>query len=94
MSLILEPDVELRIAGRVASGRYSSASEVLRESLALLDEDDRKNREELRDEVMKGVEDLEAGRYREFNSEDELRAFGNEIIERGMARLASEGRAK
>jgi antitoxin ParD1/3/4 len=90
MSIILEPDVEARIARRVASGRYNSASEVLRESLALLDDDDRKNREALRDEVLKGVEDLENGRYREFNSEDELRAFGNEIITQGMARLQSE----
>ena len=90
MSIILEPDVEARIAGRVASGRYESASDVVREGLELLDEGDRKNREGLHAEVLKGVEDLEAGRYREFNSEDELRAFGNEIIERGKARLATE----
>lgn len=94
MSIILEPDVEASIEGRVASGRYKSASDVVRDSLALLDEDDRQSREILRDDVLKGVEDLRAGRYREFNSEEELRAFGHEIIERGMTRLTSEGQAK
>ena len=41
MTIALTPQLEALIAEKIASGRYQSASEVLREALRLLDESER-----------------------------------------------------
>lgn len=40
MNVSLTPELEKFVAGKVASGRYNSASEVMREALRLLEEHD------------------------------------------------------
>jgi len=40
MNVSLTPELELFVASKVASGRYNSASEVMREALRLLEERD------------------------------------------------------
>ena len=40
MNVSLTPDLEKFISGKVESGRYNSASEVVREALRLLEEHD------------------------------------------------------
>jgi antitoxin ParD1/3/4 len=41
MNVSLTPELEQFVASKVASGRYNSASEVVREALRLLEENDR-----------------------------------------------------
>jgi antitoxin ParD1/3/4 len=41
MNVSLTPDLDKFVAGKVESGRYNSASEVVREALRLLEEHDR-----------------------------------------------------
>jgi len=41
MNVSLTPELEKFVAGKVESGRYTSASEVVREALRLLEEHDR-----------------------------------------------------
>jgi antitoxin ParD1/3/4 len=41
MNVSLTPELDKFVAGKVESGRYNSASEVVREALRLLDEHDR-----------------------------------------------------
>ncbi len=41
MNVSLTPELDKFVAGKVESGRYTSASEVVREALRLLDEHDR-----------------------------------------------------
>ena len=59
----------------VDEGHYKYANEVVASGLRLLaerEEEERLHLERLRAEVKKGMDDLEAGRYTEVNSPEEL----------------------
>lgn len=65
MNVSLTPELESLINQKVKSGRYSSASEVVREGLRLLhsrDEAHEAKLKALRAEIQKGDDDIEAGR--------------------------------
>lgn len=60
----------------VESGRYQNASEVLREGLRLIEKreaEDAVRLEALRSAVNLGIEDIEAGRFKTFDSADSFR---------------------
>ena len=60
----------------VASGRYQNASEVLREGLRLVEQreaEDASRLEALRSAVQVGMDDIQAGRFKIFESKDEIR---------------------
>ena len=64
MNVSLTPELELLVNEKVQSGLYHSASEVIRDGLRLLKEQDdlKKMRlQELRAEIAKGVESLDKG---------------------------------
>ena len=59
----------------VSSGRYQNASEVLREGLRLVEDQETEVKariKALRDAARIGIADIEAGRYRTFDSPEEL----------------------
>ena len=59
MNVNLTPQLEELVRAKVDSGMYTSASEVVREALRLMDEQDQLRRarmDELRHEVRKGME--------------------------------------
>ena len=59
MNVNLTPQLEELVRSKVASGLYTSASEVVREALRLMDEQDRVREaklEQLRNEVRKGLD--------------------------------------
>lgn len=61
----------------VASGRYQNASEVLREGLRLVEQQEKEDiarLEALRQAVVAGISDMESGRFSEFNDRSALRA--------------------
>ncbi len=65
MDVSLTPDLEQRIHQKVESGRYPSASEVVREALRLLDERDQQqtlNWEGLREEIQIGLDQASRGK--------------------------------
>ena len=63
MNVSLTPQLEEMVKRKVESGLYSSASEVMREALRLLEEHDRlrtMRTQELRAEIQKGLDSGEA----------------------------------
>ena len=68
MNVSLTPELEGLVTAKVESGMYNSASEVIRAGLRLLYEHDKAREEKLdwlKIEIQKGIDDLEAGRYRD-----------------------------
>ena len=61
MNVSLTPQLEQFVREKVDSGRYLSASEVVREGLRLLDRVQQMKLETLRRELMIGVEQIERG---------------------------------
>ena len=59
MNISLTPHFEELVKGKVDSGLYNSASEVMREALRLLEERDQSHQlrfEELRSDIQKGID--------------------------------------
>ncbi len=89
MSISLPPELEQLVHDKVKSGRYSSATEVVREALLLLEERDELRRlqlEELKQKIQVGLEQLDAGQSVVFDQET-LKG----IKMRGRERLAEPG---
>ncbi len=77
MNVSLTPELDTFIEGKVKSGLYNSASEVIRDGLRLLKERDALHEvrvEELRNMVREGFEQIDRGEYLEFSSPEELTA--------------------
>ena len=90
MNVSLTPELESLVNEKVKSGNYNSASEVVREALRLLKEQDelkRIRREELRREVMRGVDEIRGGQGIVYDSAE---ALAEAVINRGKARKAKK----
>ena len=89
MSVILSPALEQMIPLKVESGSYSSADEVLREALQLLDDRDRLRAfkvEELRKEIALGIAQADLGESAPLDME----AIRAEVAKRLEASSATE----
>ena len=90
MNVSLTPELEAMVAEKVKSGLYNSASEVVREGLRLVREQDQLREirlNELRAEIQKGIDSLERGEGQRYESAAEL---AEKIKSRGRARLENE----
>ncbi len=68
MNVSLTPELERIISNKVDSGLYNSASEVIREGLRLLQQRDEMHElklVDLRKQIQLGIDDLEAGRFKD-----------------------------
>jgi antitoxin ParD1/3/4 len=64
MNVSLTPELEQLVAEKVESGRYTSASEVIREALRLLEEHDQLKQQriaQVREKIDRGLRQLDAG---------------------------------
>lgn len=81
------------IADRIAVGRFSNASEVVREGLRLLEQREREDQakiEWLRAAAKEGFDELDRGDYVALISDEEIDAFMDKIHEDVLAELAAE----
>ncbi len=72
MNVSLTPELNQFIAEKVAGGFYSSASEVIRESLRLLkqyDEVQKMKLQQLREDIREGLESLDRGKGKPLDIE-------------------------
>ncbi len=93
MNVSLTPELENFVNEKVKSGMYNSASEVLRESLRLLQEQDvikEFRRNELRREIMLGVEQIKNGEYTEIKSREELDSFAERLIKEAREKYGKQ----
>ena len=82
MNVSLTPELEKIVTDKVATGRYTSASEVIREALRLMEEMDalrQRQLETLRQEIQKGSDALKRGDSKTYASAKE---WGESIEQR------------
>src|SRR5881397_14594 len=81
----------------VASGRYQNASEVLREGLRLIESreaEDKVRLKALRDAARIGIADIDAGRFRSFESSAALKRHLAGVADEAIARKSSGPRSQ
>lgn len=89
MNISLTPELERLIHKKVRSGRYLSASEVVREALRLLEDHDhlREMRlEELRREIAIGLEQAERGEVAPLDMDAVLKKSREQIAKKSKKR--------
>ncbi len=94
MNVSLTPELEKYVNAKVKSGLYQSASEVIRDGLRLLRENDEVQRfrlERLKKEIAIGLEQLEKGQYK-THDDDGLTGLIEEVKAEGRKRLAKRPR--
>ena len=77
----------------VSSGRYQNASEVLREGLRLVEDQEAEAKariKALRDAARVGIADIEAGRYRTFDSPGDLNRHLGALAGDALSRKGSD----
>src|SRR4030095_6024891 len=87
------------IRKKIRSGQYASASEVMREGLRRLEQEDLLGEQtaivdpdDVVSQVRKGMDYVAKGDYTDLKSDQELRDFFADIIARGTRRLSAKPR--
>lgn len=97
MNVSLTPELEEMIENKVKSGRYNTASEVVREGLRLLEQQDELRelrRDELRKEIMKGVEQIRNGEFSILEKPKDYKMMAERIKAKGREKRAKKDSAK
>jgi len=84
-NVVLTDHQALLVERLVASGRYQNASEVLREGLRLVEQRATEHAhriEALRTAVQLGVADIDAGRFKTFDSKASMRSHLNSVFKK------------
>jgi antitoxin ParD1/3/4 len=82
-NVVITDQQALMIEELVSSGRYQNASEVLREGLRMLDQREKEDAlklKALQAAVQVGLDDIKAGRFKEFDSKASLRKHLKSVL--------------
>jgi len=99
LNISITPHFSNLIRSKVKSGRYANASEVVREALRRLEQEDLlaeqvaiADPEDVVVQVRKGMDSVARGEYTELKGDQALREFFADVIARGEKRLAGKRR--
>ena len=90
MNVSLTEELDSFVKSLVEGGEYYSASEVVRDGLRLLKEKEALKQirlNQLKEMIMEGKRDMEAGRYTTISTPEEMDEFMEGIKKRGEAKL-------
>jgi antitoxin ParD1/3/4 len=100
LNVSITPHFSKFIRGKVKSGRYTNASEVVRDALRRLEQEDLLQEQmviadpdDAAEKILEGWASIQQGRGTQIESDAELKEFFTDIVSRGMKRLAVKGRA-
>ena len=79
MIVTLPTEIEKIVIEKIDSGAYQSADEVISTGIRLLEAKE-KGTEVLRQEIMRGFNDIREGRFSTFSTDQELEDFSDNII--------------
>lgn len=88
MDVVLTPELEKYVSEQVETGVYQTASDVIREGLRLLKQQDEEHLAALRRDVRAGFASIERGEFEEYD-EETTKELAADIKARGRARLAA-----
>jgi len=92
MNIALTPELEKVVTDKITSGRYTSASEAVREALRLLEHEEKSRKEQLEEfnrELQARIDSLDRG---ENVTSEEFRRYFAEKSARRMAELKNRER--
>jgi antitoxin ParD1/3/4 len=95
LNVSITPHFSKFIRDKVKSGRYSNASEVVREALRKLEQEEMVAEQSVivdpdnfQEAVLDGLRSIERGEGTEIHTREELRRYFEDIVHRGKKRLA------
>ena len=97
MEVVLSPDLQEFVDELIATGRFASPGEVVREALDLLrtrEELTPQEMEWLRREIAVGIDQLNRGEGIELKTREELAAYFEDVKARGQARWSARKDAR
>lgn len=100
LNVSITPHFSKFIRKKLTSGRYSNASEVVREALRRLEQEEMLKQQSIivdpdnvQEAVQKGIASIDRGDFIELKDDAELKQFFADIIARGKKRLAAKKRS-
>jgi len=100
LNVSITPHFSKFIRGKVKSGRYTNASEVVRDALRRLEQEELLQEQtviadpgDAAEKIIEGWASVQQGRGIDIKDDAELREFFADIVSRGTKRLAAKKRA-
>jgi antitoxin ParD1/3/4 len=100
LNVSITPHFSKYIRDKVKSGRYSNASEVVREALRRLEQEEMvvqqstvTDPDNFQEAVLQGLRSIGRGDFTELGTQDDLQGFFDDIVLRGKKRLAAKRKA-
>jgi antitoxin ParD1/3/4 len=100
LNVSITPHFSKYIREKVKSGRYSNASEVVREALRRLEQEEMVAQQSIimdpdnvKKAVLQGFRSIEGGRFTELHNQQDLQRYFDDVVRRGKKRLVAKRKA-